>query len=169
MKTMSCPGCGRAVNVGTGPNDIASGPHLPNNPCSFCNGCKCEVCKPELYALLRKKLDPLKKASNMKLSNIVRTYGEFALSHFQESAVKNGDPVTASFIREYGGDILRGIADSLESNEQRKDVIDRASFVAHEACSLMYHKDIDPDEAVKTALEIMNLSEKAVADYLKKK
>jgi hypothetical protein len=102
----------------------------------------------------------------MKISELVRNYGGFALGHFQESAAKQNDQATLDFIQLYGSDLVQGLADALEKKESREDLIDRARFVAHEACALMHHLDITPDEAVNKALEVMHLAELAVEKHL---
>lgn len=104
----------------------------------------------------------------MQLSQVIRTYGGFALSHLQQGAIERGDTVTASMLQEFGVDTLHAISDALEAQEERREVISKASFIAHEACQLLYHGDTTKEAAVADALEILRLSEEAVTRQLKK-
>jgi hypothetical protein len=104
----------------------------------------------------------------MKLSDVIRAYGGFALSHLQESAIEHGDTATAAMLKEFGAETLHAAADALEATEERREVISKASFVAHEACQMLFHGDMTKEEAVETALEVLRLSEEAVTRQLKK-
>lgn len=104
----------------------------------------------------------------MKISQVVRTYGGFMLSHFQEDAAARGDGVTLAMLNQFGADTLHAVADALEANEERREVISKGSFIAHEACQFLYHSDMTTEEAVEKALDVLRLSEEAVIRQLKK-
>lgn len=102
----------------------------------------------------------------MKLSRLVAELGPSLLGDYIKNVKESG--ADTSFLEEHGTTILNAVTDQLLTNEVQSEDRGKAKFIAHLAADLLRGWPGEPSlhyaEAVRVAVQILELSEKAVTD-----